>query len=267
MSNPMLNVAVMAARAAGRVIQHNVNRVESLVIKSKQRNDFVSEIDQRAEQEIIRILRKSYPHHAILAEESGARAGSTEHRWIIDPLDGTTNYLRQFPHYAVSIAFESAGRLELGVVYDPRKDELFTASRGNGAHLDDRRIRVSRLPSLEGALLATGIPFHAHHDLDRYLETLRVLAKDTAGIRRAGSAALDLAYVAAGRCDGFWEFSLKPWDVAAGAVLVIEAGGRVGDLSGGSRHLEHGDIRAANPKVFEAMAERLHPAMKASAAR
>lgn len=258
MSNPMINVAVTAARAAGRVIQRHVNRIEGLAVQSKERNDFVSEVDRQAEQEIIRILRRSYPQHAILAEESGERSGD-ECRWIIDPLDGTTNYLRQFPHYAVSIGFERAGRLELGVVYDPRKEELFTAARGEGALLDGRRIRVSRMPGLEGALLGTGIPFRAQHDMEQYLATLKAMAQDSAGIRRAGSAALDLAYVAAGRLDGFWEFALNPWDVAAGVVLVVEAGGRVGDLSGGSDYLRSGDILAASPKVFEAMNASLRP--------
>lgn len=256
MSNPMINVAVTAARAAGRVIQRNAQRVEGLAVQSKERNDFVSDVDRQAEQEIIRILRRAYPHHGILAEESGERPGD-ECRWIIDPLDGTTNYLHQFPHYAVSIGFERAGRLELGVIYDPRKDELFTASRGEGALLDGRRIRVNRMNDLNGTLLGTGIPFRAHNDMDAYLQTLKVMAQDSAGIRRAGSAALDLAYVACGRLDGFWEFALKPWDIAAGVVLVMEAGGRVGDLSGGTDYMNSGDIVAAGPRVFEAMSASL----------
>jgi len=261
MSNPMLNVAVTAARAAGKVIERNVNRIESLSVASKQRNDFVSEVDHQAEAEIIRVLRRAYPQYGFLAEESGP-SGNDEARWIIDPLDGTTNYLRRFPHYAVSIAFKRGESLELGVVYDPGKEELFTASRGDGAQLDGRRIRVSPMKSLEGALLGTGIPFRAHADIDVYLETLKAVAADSAGIRRAGSASLDLAYVAAGRLDGFWEFALKPWDIAAGALIVQEAGGMVGDLRGGTAYLDDGDILAANPKVFIAMAERIRPLLR-----
>lgn len=258
MSNPLLNVAVTAARAAGRIIERNANRIESLSITSKQRNDFVSEVDHQAEAEIIRILKRAYPQYGFLAEESGAR-GNDEARWIIDPLDGTTNYLRRFPHYAVSIAFQRGTTLEVGVIYDPGKEELFTASKGDGAQLDGRRIRVSQLKTLDGALLGTGIPFRAHSNLDRYLETLKTLAEDAAGIRRAGSAALDLAYVAAGRLDGFWEFGLNAWDIAAGALIVQEAGGMVGDMKGGNGYLESGNVLAANLRAFEVMKTKLRP--------
>ncbi len=256
--HPMLNTAVTAARAAGKIILRNINKVDSLSIKSKQRNDYVSEVDQSAEQEIIRILHRAYPHHAFLGEESG-RHGESDYQWLIDPLDGTTNFLHGFPQYAVSIAMQIKGRLEVSVVYDPLKEELFCASRGEGATLNNRKIRVSERIGMTGALLGTGIPFREDSDLDAYLETLRVLLPDTAGVRRAGSAALDLAYVANGRMDGFWEFGLNAWDIAAGVLLIQEAGGLVSDMHGGHSYMQTGDVLAANPKVFKAMLQALQP--------
>jgi myo-inositol-1(or 4)-monophosphatase len=229
---PMLNIAIKAARAAGQVIVRHVGRLDTLTVQHKQPNDFVSEVDHLAEREIIRVIQRAYPDHAILAEESGLQAGS-EYQWIIDPLDGTTNFLHDFPHFAVSIALRHRGRLEQAVVYDPVKEELFAASRGAGATLNNRRIRVTTLRDLNGALLGTGIPFREDQDLDSYLKGLRLMLPGTAGVRRAGSAALDLAYVAAGRLDGFWEYGLHVWDMAAGVLLVQEAGGLVGDPRGG----------------------------------
>jgi len=255
--HPTLNIAVKAARAAGDVILRYVDRVEGLSIQSKARNDFVSEVDHLAEQQIIRTLRRAYPDHAVLAEESGA-TGEAEYTWVIDPLDGTTNFLHGFPQYAVSLALKHRGRLEQAVIYDPLKQELFAASRGRGATLNSRRIRVAQRTSLEGALLGTGIPFREHQDLDRYLPTLRALVPGTAGVRRAGSAALDLAYVAAGRLDGFWEFGLHEWDMAAGVLLIQEAGGLVGDFDGGDRYLQTGNVVAASPKLFKAMVKSIH---------
>jgi len=222
--HPMLNIAVRAARSAGNVIIRNIDRLDSIAVQTKDRNDFVSEVDRQAEQEIIGVLRKAYPDHAILAEESGEQAGN-DYQWIIDPLDGTTNFLHGFPQYAVSIALRHKGRLEQGVVYDPVRQELFTATRGGGAMLNERRIRVSSRRTLEGALLGTGFPFKSQQHLESYLQMFRVLFPQTAGIRRAGSAALDLAYVAAGRFDGFWEIGLSVWDMAAGVLLIQEAGG------------------------------------------
>ncbi|MGV6817131.1 MAG: inositol monophosphatase family protein [Thiotrichales bacterium] len=254
---PMLNTAVRAARAAGSIIIRHVNRIDELTITTKARHDFVSEVDQNAEREIIKILTRAYPDHGILGEEGGVHNPDAEAQWIIDPLDGTTNFLYGIPHYAVSIGMRFNGRLEQAVVYDPFKDELFTASRGDGARLNDRRIRVKSLPSIEGALLGTGIPFRPDQNLDLYLDTLKVLIQDTAGIRRAGSAALDLAYVAAGRLDGYWEFGLKPWDMAAGELLVQEAGGLIGDPYGGKDHAKSGDIVCGSPKVYLGMMERL----------
>jgi myo-inositol-1(or 4)-monophosphatase len=256
----MLNIAVRAARAAGNVIVRYANRIDELTITSKDQHDFVSEVDREAEDQIIRILRKAYPDHAILAEESGATAGSNDdYQWIIDPLDGTTNFLHGFPQFAVSIALKHKGRLYQGVVYDPIRQELFTASQGGGALLNDRRIRVSKQVGLSGALVGTGFPFRQPQHLEAYLNMFRAVHQDTAGIRRAGSAALDLAYVAAGRLDGFWEIGLSPWDMAAGVLLIREAGGLVGDFGGGDDFLETGNLVAAPPKVFPALLRAIRP--------
>ncbi len=258
--HPTVNIAVRAARRAGDIINRAANRIDELTIHAKSENDYVSEVDQSAERAIIEVIRKAYPDHDILAEESGHADGNgSEFQWIIDPLDGTTNYLHQFPQYAVSIAVKQRGRLEHAVVYDPLKDELFTATRGQGAQLNGRRIRVSAARGLDGALLGTGFPFRSERNLDVYLEMLRAMIVPTAGIRRAGSAALDLAYVAAGRLDGFWELDLNPWDIAAGVLLIQEAGGLVSGISGGHDHLETGHVVAAPPKVFKEMVKTLHP--------
>jgi myo-inositol-1(or 4)-monophosphatase len=256
--HPMLNIAVRAARSAGNLITRNIDRLDQLTIQTKERNDFVSEVDRQAEQEIIQVLRKAYPGHAILAEESGAHSGD-DYEWIIDPLDGTTNFLHGFPQFAVSIALRHKGRLEQAVIYDPLRQELFTATRGAGAHLNERRIRVSTRRTLDGALLGTGFPFRQQQHLDAYLGMFRSLFPMTAGIRRAGSAALDLAYVACGRLDGFWEIGLSAWDMAAGVLLIQEAGGLSGDLSGGHDHLSGGNIVSANPKLFPLILKAIRP--------
>ena len=256
--HPTLNIAVRAARSAGGVIIRNLGKLESLTIHSKDRNDFVTEVDQKAEQEIISILRRAFPDHGILAEESGVREGN-DFEWIIDPLDGTTNFLHGFPQFAVSIALRHKGRLEQGVVYDPMRQELFTATRGGGAMLNDRRIRVAKRDSLEGALLGTGFPFKSQQHLDAYLDMFRALFPRTAGIRRPGSAALDLAYVAAGRLDGFWELGLNIWDMAAGVLLIQEAGGLSSDFVGGHNYLESGNIVAGNPKLFADILKTIRP--------
>ncbi|HHJ14738.1 MAG TPA: inositol-1-monophosphatase [Gammaproteobacteria bacterium] len=257
--HPMLNIAVMAARNAGDIIVRHLNRVDRLTITSKERHDYVSEVDRQAENEIIAVIRKAYPDHGILAEESGQHDGKDDFEWIIDPLDGTTNFLHSFPQFAVSIALRHKGRLEQAVVYDPMRQELYTATRGAGAFLDNRRIRVSGQRTLEGALLGTGFPYKDMRHLDAYLGMFRDLIGEVAGIRRPGSAALDLAYVAAGRFDGFWEIGLNVWDIAAGVLLVREAGGLVGDLGGGHRYLESGNIVAASPKLFPAMLRKFQP--------
>jgi myo-inositol-1(or 4)-monophosphatase len=255
--HPMLNTAVRAARTAGNVILRHFERVRDLPVSSKGRYDFVTEVDHQAENAIIQLLRKTYPHHGILAEESGQHGSQDEFLWIIDPLDGTTNFIHGFPQFAVSIALQHRGKLDQAVVYDPIHNELFTASRGSGAQLDGRRIHVSRQNKLEGALIGTGFPYRALENMDRYLEILRELMTRTSGIRRPGAASLDLAYVACGRLDGFWEFGLKPWDMAAGILLIEEAGGLISDMSGGKEYMASGDILCGNPKVFESMRDLL----------
>jgi myo-inositol-1(or 4)-monophosphatase len=244
----MLTIAVRAARRAGEVITRSLERVDTLSVDAKGPADFVTEVDRRAERAIMEIIHRSYPQHGFLAEESGSHGGD-DFLWIIDPLDGTTNFLHGFPVFSVSIALAVRGRLEVGVVYDPMRQELFTAVNGRGAALDDRRIRVSRRQHLRDALLGTGFPYRDMEHLDDFLGMFRALLPRTAGIRRPGSAALDLAYVACGRLDGFWEIGLKPWDMAAGALLVQEAGGLVQDFSGGGDYLETGDVVASNSRL------------------
>lgn len=257
--HPMLNIAIRAARSAGNVIMRYVDRVDTLSISVKERNDFVTEVDRLAEQEIISILHKSFPNHGILAEESGTQNTGDEFQWVIDPLDGTTNFLHGFPQFAVSIGLKHRGKLDQAVVYDPIRQELFTASKGGGAHLNTRRMRVTTHKHLEGALLGTGFPFKQPQYLDAYLGMFKSLFPDTAGIRRAGAASLDLAYVAAGRLDGFWEFGLQEWDMAAGVLLIREAGGIVTDFRGQDRYLETGNLVAGNPKVHHAILRAIQP--------
>ena len=236
----------------------SLTRGDHLQVTEKGRNDFVSEIDRAAERVIIATVRRAYPSHAFLAEESGA-SGESDTVWIIDPLDGTTNFLHGFPVFAVSIACQHKGRLEQAVVYDPMRQEIFTASRGAGAHLENRRIRVSRQRTLEGALVATGFPYRSNVQyIDAYLARLRTVMLSTAGIRRPGAAALDLAYVAAGRVDAFWEIGLNVWDTAAGTLLIQEAGGRIGTLVGGA-YRQAGNVLAGNPKIYAALIEALAP--------
>jgi myo-inositol-1(or 4)-monophosphatase len=258
--DPMITIATRAARAAGDVIVRSIGRVDPRKITVKSRNDFVSDVDRQAEREIVAILQKAYPSHGILGEEGGRMGVRNEdYVWVIDPLDGTTNFLHGFPQFAVSIGLLHRGRPDVGVIYDPLRQELFTAKRGAGATLENRRMRVAPHQSLHAALLGTGFPFKDQTYIDPYLGMLKDLIKDTAGIRRAGSAALDLAYVAAGRLDGFWEIGLQLWDMAAGVLMIQEAGGLVTDLSGGERFLDNGQILAANPKLHQAMLETIAP--------
>ena len=254
---PMLNIAVRAAQHAGDFIVRKINKLPDLKVEVKAVNDYVSEVDREAESRIIEELLKAFPTHGILAEESGSIDGEDEYRWIIDPLDGTTNYLHGFPHYAVSIACEHRGRLAHGVIYDPFKQELFAASRGDGATLNNRRIRVAKLKSIEGALLATGFPFKNPGQLDEFLKLFSAFFTSASDIRRAGSAALDLAYVAAGRLDGFWESGLNAWDLAAGALIIREAGGLVTDYSGDGNFLENGQVVAGNSKIIAEMLRKI----------
>lgn len=261
---PMLTIALRAARSAGEFIFRATERLDSLSPQQKQTNDYVSEIDKQAEEIIISTLQKSYPNHGFLGEESGLIRGTDEgadYVWIIDPLDGTTNFLRGVPHYAVSIACQYKGRLEHAVVLDPVRQEEFTATRGRGAAVNGKRIRVSARKSLEGALIGTGFPFKQDQlaGLDDYLNVFKELIGPTAGIRRAGAASLDLAYVASGRYDAFWESGLSCWDMAAGTLLIQEAGGLVSDFSGGHDFLEKGQVVTGNPKCFKAMLQIIQP--------
>ena len=261
---PMANIALRAARQAGQIILRAMDRLDTLDVQQKGRNDFVSNVDREAETAVIEALHKAYPEHGILGEEhgeayTGSSSGSgTEFTWIIDPLDGTTNYLQGIPHFCISIALRKGLQLEHGVIFDPVRNEAFVASRGHGAQLNGKRIRVSQRTHLEEAVLATGLPPHAvATHLDAYMAMLSEFTATCRGIRRAGSAALDLAYVAAGRVDGFWEFALSPWDMAAGAVIVREAGGFVGEPTGGDEFMKSGDIVAANTKVFKLMVQHI----------
>ncbi len=254
----MLNIAVKAARRAGSIINRASLNLDVLTVRHKTFNDLVSEVDRAAEQAIIEVLKDAYPEHAILAEESGAQ-GDSEYLWIIDPLDGTTNFLHGFPQYAVSIALSHKQTLTLAVVYDPGRNELFTATRGRGAYLNDRRLRVSKRIRLTDALIGTGFPFRELKHLDSYLAMFREIVKNTAGVRRAGAASLDLAYVAAGRLDGFWEMGLGPWDIAAGNLLIQEAGGLIGDFEGNNGYLESGNVVSGNPKIFAQLIKILAP--------
>ena len=260
---PMLNIAVRAARSAGELILRSADNVGRLRISQKGKNDYASEVDQMAEREIISIIRAAYPEHAILAEESGKHKGN-DFVWVIDPLDGTTNFLHGFPQYAVSIALKYKGKLEVAVIYDPLRDELFTAKRGGGAMLNNRRLRVTNQSSMKGALLGTGFPFKTDLHLDAYLGMFRALTTECAGIRRAGAAALDLAYVAAGRLDGYWEIGIMEWDMAAGILLVKEAGGVVTDFSFNDNYWESGNLIAASPRMHQMMYQLIEPHVTSS---
>lgn len=256
--HPMLNIAVKAARRAGNLIHRAADNIDHLVVTKKSHADYVSEVDRAAERTIIQIIQEAYPNHAILAEESGGQ-GESEYLWIIDPLDGTTNFLHGFPQYAVSIALQHNGVLTQAVVYDPVKNDLFTASRGKGAFLNDRRIRVSKRTDMIDSLIGTGFPYTKFTHLDAYMGILRDMMQKTAGLRRPGSAALDLAYTAAGRYDGFFETGLNPWDIAAGCLLITEAGGLVSDLAGNNTFLKSGHLCAGNPKIHEQMLQVIAP--------
>jgi myo-inositol-1(or 4)-monophosphatase len=254
--HPMLTIAVKAARRAGNIINRGAREIDLLTVTSKGPKDFVSEVDREAERTIVETLLASYPDHAILAEEGTARHANAdaENLWIIDPLDGTTNFLHGFPQYCVSIALSHRGQVTQGVIYDPVRNDLFTATRGRGAFLNDRRIRVSKRQHLRDCLIGTGFPFRDGSYLDTYLRMMKTMVEQTAGLRRPGAA-----YVAAGFYDGFWEVGLNAWDVAAGSLLIQEAGGLIGDLAGDSDFLYGGQVIAATPKVFAQMVTALAP--------
>lgn len=253
--HPLLNVAVMAARRAGSTLIKKMVNLDKLNIEQKAHNDFVSDADRAAEKAVISVIHKHYPDHAILAEESGA-SGESDTVWIIDPLDGTTNYLHGFPVFAVSIGVQVKGRMEHGVVYDPLRQELFTASRGHGAQVDGHRIRVSGRKEMQRALIGTGFPFRdAKMDIKPYLNMLGTTIQNTSGVRRAGAAALDLCYVAAGRLDAFFEIGLAPWDLAAGSLIIREAGGMVSGLDGSENFMETGHVLCGTPRVYRDFAK------------
>ena len=265
--HPMLNVAIKAARTAGALINRAALDVETVRVSAKQTNDFVTEVDHAAEAAIIETLLTAYPDHGIWAEESGQREGKgrdKDHVWIIDPLDGTTNFIHGFPVYCVSIALMVGGRIEQAVVYDPTRNDLFCATRGRGAYLNERRIRVAKRNSLRECLISTGFPFRPGDAFQTYMQMLGDVMPRCAGVRRPGSAALDLAYVAAGFADGFFEMGLSPWDVAAGSLLVTEAGGLIGNFTGESDFLEQKECLAANPKIYGQMVSLLQPYSKFS---
>ncbi len=257
--HPTVNIASRAARKAGDIILRYHNQIDQLSIENKAVNDFVSEVDQMAEDAIINEIKKAFPEHSILGEESGEILGDANYQWIIDPLDGTTNYLHGFPQYSVSIALYENNEATHAVVYDPFKEELFSASKGEGAYLNNQRLRVTNTNGFKDTLIGTGFPFKAPEHLDAYLAMFKAIHPHVAGIRRAGSAALDLAYLAAGRMDGFWEIKLNAWDIAAGALLVKEAGGFIGDFSGRNDYLETGNVVAGNHKVFKELLKTIHP--------
>src|SRR5437899_4950335 len=256
MQHPMLNIAVKAARRAAAVINRASFDIDRLEVTEKHHNDFVTDVDQAAEQAIIDILLKAYPSHAILAEESGASANLHDENdfvWIIDPIDGTTNFIHGLPQYCISIALQHRGVITEAVIYDPNRNDLFTASKGSGAYLNEKRIRVTRRDKIADALLATGLPHGSSDRLDEYIKMYRLMSEKSHGLRHAGSAALDLAYIACGRFDGFFHKGLQPWGVAAGSLLVSEAGGIIADFSGETSYLDSGEVLAGNPKVFAQM--------------
>ncbi len=258
--HPMLNIAVRAARTAGKVIVRSFEQLDKVEIESKGTNDFVTSVDISAEEAIIETIRKSYPDHTIICEESGVSTGSDDDfQWIVDPLDGTANFVKGIPHFAISIALKVKGKLDQAVIFDPIRGELFTASRGKGAQLNGFRIRVQNHKNLSGTILATGFPHKQKQHSQAYMAMFSALFLQTSDLRRAGSAALDLAYVAAGRVDGFFEIGLKPWDTAAGELLVIEAGGLVTDFAGGHGHARSGNIVASSTRLQKEILKNIRP--------
>lgn len=252
MMHPMLNIAIQAARQSSRIIFRFLDQMDKVEISEKTQNDFVTQVDRLSEETIITQIKKSYPDHAIFAEESGYMKGFNEdYCWVIDPLDGTRNFMHGVPHFAISIAVMKKGAVELGLVYDPIRQELFTATRGQGAYLNSRRMRISANKKFEQTLIGTGFPYKNKEKIHTYLKTFQTVFANGGDIRRAGSASLDLAYVASGRLDAFWESDLQIWDVAAGALMIKEAGGMVTDFKNGENYLEGGTIVAGNPKTHK----------------
>jgi len=267
--HPMLNIAVKAARAAGAIINRASLDLDRLQVSTKSTNDFVTEVDHAAEAAVIDVLLGAYPGHGILAEESGSTRGAkdSDYLWIIDPLDGTTNFIHGLPTYAVSIGLAFRGQMQQAVVYDPARNDLFYATKGRGAFLNDKRLRVSKRTRMADALIGTGFPFRKGDDLDHYLQVLALVMKSCAGVRRPGAAALDLCYVAAGWYDGFFETGLSPWDVAAGSLIVTEAGGLVGNFTGEADFLHRREVVAGTPKIYGQLVQMLTPYSSIAQAR
>jgi myo-inositol-1(or 4)-monophosphatase len=259
--HPMLNIAIKAARAAGAIINRASLDLDLLKVNTKSPNDFVTEVDQAAEQAIIEVLLTAYPGHGILAEESGRTHGArhSDYVWIIDPLDGTTNFIHGFPVYAVSIALAFKGQIQQAVVYDPTRNDLFFASKGRGAFLNDKRLRVSKRTRMQESLVGTGFPFRKGDNFKRYVQMFEAVMQNCAGLRRPGAAALDLCYVAAGYYDGFFETGLNPWDVAAGSLMITEAGGLIGNFTGEADYLYQREVVAGNPKIYGQLVQILAP--------
>lgn len=255
--DPIINIAIKAARLAGQLIIKASDRLDMVTVKTKSANEFVTQIDEQAEKIITDTIQKYYPNHGILGEE-GSYHPSDDFVWVIDPLDGTTNFIHGFPHYAVSIAVKIKNRVEYAVIYDPVRQDLFTAERGGGAQLNDHRMRVSKCSGLQGALLGTGFPYRHQEYLDFYMDCFKDLFQRITCMRRAGSAALDLAYVACGKLDGFWEIGLKEWDYAAGVLLIKEAGGLISDFNGEEKYRESGNIVAGSSKVFKELLQTIN---------
>ena len=256
--HPFINIAIKAARSAGDVIMRGYDRLDRVTISNKSKYDFVTSVDLTAEKLIINDIRSAYPDHAILAEESGHIDGE-QYEWIIDPLNGTTNFIHGIPNFAVSIAIKYKNRIEYGVIYDPVHRDLFTTVRGSGSFKNDRRIRCGQKKHLEKALIGTGFPFRSEKYQNSYCNALKDLSKKCLGIRKAGATSLDLAYVASGQLDGFWELGLEIWDIAASVLLIKEAGGLISDLNGRENHLKNGNIVCGNPKIFKTLLRTLNP--------
>lgn len=262
--NPMLNIAIRAARKAGNIIAKSYERRDDLETQIKGSNDFVTSVDKAAENAVIETIRASYPEHSIISEEVGVLEGKEKDiQWVIDPLDGTTNFIKGFPHFAVSIAIRVKGRTEVGVVYDPIKNELFTAVRGEGAKLNEIRLRIAERRDMKGAILATGFPFKQTKLMPTQLAIISNLVRDAADFRRTGAAALDLCYVAANRVDGYFEMALKPWDCAAGDLIAREAGAVVCDFNAGHNYLKSGHLIAAHPRVVKEILNHIQPCLSA----
>ncbi|MFC0309086.1 inositol-1-monophosphatase [Gallibacterium trehalosifermentans] len=260
--NPMLNIAIRAVRKAGNIVAKGFERRDDIQTNQKSTNDYVTNIDKAAEAAIIEIIRKSYPEHTIIAEESGASEGKeSDIQWVIDPLDGTTNFVKGLPHFSISIAVRVKGRTEIAVVYDPIRNELFTAVRGEGAKLNEYRLRIDNSSELTGAILATGFPFKIKRYVPIHLNMVSALIEDCADFRRTGSAALDLCYVAAGRVDAYFEMGVKAWDCAAGDLIVREAGGLVTDFVGGHSYLTKGNIVAGSARITKQILAKLQPCL------